>query len=281
MRLLAMIREESRVDWLNNDRGRSEHEADQDESEDERTDEGQGEGETTAEPGVPVIVSEGGGLEAGGRGLKVVGLRGGGGFAAAAGGEAADAFGVVFVGVFDRGQGIVEFGFDLGAGPLFGLEIADDLEVAGEGVAGDGDFFDEFLGVVQFAIEAAGAAGEFFEDIAFSRTEEFLFLAEFFEVFLFALDFLLLLAELGEALLGGFDLVIDVIHRIFGAVHEAGDGFEAEDVVFFVSDKSGRFACHSHIGNYFLYGYITEVLNIPVFSSDFLRGCMEGLQKGG
>lgn len=103
-------------DWV-----KSEHEADQDESEDEGADEGQGEGEPTAEPGVPIVVGERGGLEAGGSGLKVVGVRGGSGFTAAAGGEAADAFGVVFVGVFDRGQGIVEFGFDLGAGPLFGL----------------------------------------------------------------------------------------------------------------------------------------------------------------
>ena len=98
---------------LTMNRVRSEHEADQDESEDEGADEGQGEGEATAEPGVPVIVSEGGGLEAGGSGLKIVGLRGGSGFTAAAGGEAADAFGVIFVGVFDGGEGIVEFGFDL------------------------------------------------------------------------------------------------------------------------------------------------------------------------
>lgn len=91
----------------------SEHEADQDESEDEGADEGQGEGEATAEPGVPIVICERGGLEAGGRGLKVVGLRGRSSFTAAAGGEAADAFGVVLVGVLDGGEGIVEFGFDL------------------------------------------------------------------------------------------------------------------------------------------------------------------------
>lgn len=201
--------------------------------------------------------------------------------AAAAGGKAAGAFGVVVLGVLDGSEGVFELLIHLGAVPFFGLEVAKDFEVTGESVAGDGDFLDEFLGVIEFAVEAAGAAGEFFEDVALAGGEALLFLAEFLEMFFLALDFLLLLAEEGEALLGGLNLVLDIVDGIVMAVEELGSGFEAEDVVFFVAEESGGFAGHDHIGNYFLYGYITEPLNIPVFSFVFLRGRKAGHRRGG
>ena len=199
--------------------------------------------------------------------------------------QAADAFGVVALGIVNGGQGTVELFAHLGAMPFFRLERFQNFLMAAEFVMNGGEILDTLLGVVEFTLDQTGGPGDFLDEITLSGDETFLFDAQGFEVLLLAFDLLLLAPEFLQLLLSSLDFGIDILKRGGNsvAVHEFGSIFKNEEIILVVAVGRGESGCfagdHGSTGNYFQYPNTTDVLSIPDFSSAVWQKNRECLQK--